>query len=114
MSDVSSTAPGLSGPLPGRDRERDRSNCPKGRHGPESEIEMARVYAELGESINARVEWIRAAGGAAETSHPYRGPHFTRHWRRGPVWDVMGYSGLLLTPGFGARQRIGVIYMSLD
>jgi ferredoxin len=71
------------------------------------------VYYRLGRSINMLVDYLRDHGYAAMGGHPLGGqalyPFIAE--KAGIGWH--GRHGLIITPQFGPRQRLGAIYCSI-
>ncbi len=72
------------------------------------------TYDELGKKTNELAEFLRENGFAAHASHPAGGfvvyPHLAQYAGMG----YRGRHGMLITPEFGPRQRISVIFTSIQ
>jgi epoxyqueuosine reductase len=79
----------------------------------DTQVMVFQTYDRLGKAINKLTDYIRANGYAAQTGYPLGGlilyPAIAQ--LAGLSWH--GRHGLLITPEFGSRQRIGVIYTSI-
>jgi epoxyqueuosine reductase QueG len=75
---------------------------------------VMQTYYELGDVVNQLVDFLRSHGYAAQAGHPLNGvtlyPLVAQ--RAGLGW--CGTNGLLITPEFGPRQRIGLIYTNIE
>lgn len=72
-------------------------------------MEAMRVYANLGVAMNSLADWIRERGIAAAVSHPLGGSTLYTALGAEAGLGYRGRSGLLITPEFGTRQRLGII-----
>ena len=73
------------------------------------EIEVFRVYKELGDITINLTEYLKELGYKSEAHHPFGGkllygPHVVA-----AHLGVMGQNGLIITPEFGPRQRWSII-----
>ncbi|UCC19180.1 MAG: hypothetical protein JSV62_13925 [Promethearchaeota archaeon] len=73
------------------------------------EIELFRVYKELGDVTIELAEYMKEQGYKSEAHHPFGGkllygPHVVA-----ANLGIMGRNGLIITPEFGPRQRWSII-----
>ena len=71
-------------------------------------------YERMGKSTNALVEFLRRSGFAAEAGHPAIGPTLYPRLAVQAGLGWVGRHGMLITPGFGPRQRISAIFTSIE
>lgn len=80
----------------------------------ETEEMVFKTYKSLSEVINKLTDYLREKGYASQAGYPLGGmvlyPALAQ--KAGLGWH--GRHGLLITPEFGPRQRIGAIYTSID
>ncbi len=79
-----------------------------------AQLETLRVYANLGRAMNELGDWMRDQGVAAQVGHPYRGVVVYPPLAGDANLGYRGRTGLLITPRFGMRQRIGAIFTSIE
>ncbi|MGF7117068.1 4Fe-4S binding protein [Methanobacterium oryzae] len=72
------------------------------------------TYDELGKKTNELAEFLRENGFAAHASHPAGGFVMYPHLAQNAGLGYRGRHGMLLTPEFGPRQRISVIFTSIQ
>jgi ferredoxin len=72
------------------------------------------TYDELGKKTNELAEFLRENGFAAHASHPAGGFVIYPHLAQQADLGYMGRHGMLITPEFGPRQRISVIFTSIQ
>lgn len=72
------------------------------------------TYDELGKKTNALAEFLREHGFAAHASHPAGGFVVYPWLAQKAGLGCRGKHGLLITPEFGPRQRISVIFISIE
>jgi Pyruvate/2-oxoacid:ferredoxin oxidoreductase delta subunit len=79
--------------------------------GFEAGDETMRVYASLGEAVNDIADWLRSKGIKCQSNHPMGGLVCTPPLagKAGMGWQ--GRQGCLITPEFGARQRLAPIFI---
>lgn len=78
-------------------------------------LEMVmQTYYELGRVTQTLVADLRARGFAAQAGHPLNGVTLYPLVAQKAGLGWCGDSGLLITPEFGPRQRIAVIYTSIE
>lgn len=79
--------------------------------GFEAGEETMRVYASLGQAVNDIANWIRSNGIRCQSNHPMGGLVCTPPLagKAGMGWQ--GRQGCLITPEFGARQRLAPIFI---
>jgi epoxyqueuosine reductase len=77
-------------------------------------IESLRVYANLGKAMNRLAEFIRARGIPCQVGHPMMGLSLYTSLAARAGLGYFGRQGLLITPDFGVRQRLGSIYVPLE
>jgi epoxyqueuosine reductase QueG len=78
------------------------------------EIEVFRVYKELGDVTIELTEYLKGLGYKSEAHHPFGGkllygPHVVA-----ANLGIMGRNGLIITPEFGPRQRWSIITTDAD
>lgn len=71
---------------------------------------VMQTYYELGRVVNLLVDFLRANGYAAQAGHPLNGVTLYPLVAQSAGLGWCGSNGLLITPEYGPRQRIGVIY----
>lgn len=78
---------------------------------PEEEASIATLstYVDLGDAINKLCEWIREHEIPTQAVHPYKGYILLPTLAALANLGYRGKSGMLITPEFGPRQRIGAI-----
>lgn len=76
--------------------------------------ETMRVYVELGKAINELSRWIADSGVPTQPGHPYRGQTLYPKLAVKANLGFQGKSGLLITPKYGSRVRIGAIYVPIS
>ncbi|MGB9936643.1 MAG: 4Fe-4S binding protein [Methanobacterium sp.] len=72
------------------------------------------TYDELGKKTNSLAEFLRENGFGAHASHPAGGIVMYPHLAQMASLGHRGRHGMLLTPEFGPRQRISVIFTSIQ
>jgi len=72
------------------------------------------TYDELGKKTNELAEFLRKNGFGAHASHPAGGIVMYPHLAQYAGLGYMGRHGMLITPEFGPRQRISVIFTSIQ
>ncbi len=77
-------------------------------------LEALHVYADLGESMNSLADFIRSRGIPCQVSHPLGGLALYPALAARAGLGYFGRHGLLITPEFGVRQRLGVIFTPLS
>lgn len=81
----------------------------------ESTQEMGIVtYDELGKKTNEIADFLRENGFGAHASHPAGGIVMYPHLAQYAGLGHRGRHGMLITPEFGPRQRISVIFTSIQ
>ncbi|MFX1374223.1 MAG: hypothetical protein ACFFA0_00275 [Promethearchaeota archaeon] len=78
------------------------------------EIEVFRVYKELGDITIELAEFLKSLGYKSEAHHPFGGkllygPHVVA-----ANLGILGRNGLIITPEFGPRQRWSIITTDAD
>lgn len=82
---------------------------------PEAEIEMARVYYELGEVTVHLAEYIRGLGYAALAHHPLgAGRLLQQPFAVAAGLGKLGRNGLVISKDFGPRFRLGCVTTDLS
>lgn len=81
---------------------------------PETQEMGVITYDELGKKTNELAEFLRANGFAAHASHPAGGFVKYPHLAQMAGLGYRGRHGMLITPEFGPRQRISVIFTSIQ
>ena len=80
----------------------------------ETQVMVFQTYDRLGKVVNQLTDFLRGHGYAAQAGYPLGGlvlyPALAH--RAGLGWH--GRHGLLITPQFGPRQRIGAIFTTID
>jgi ferredoxin len=77
-------------------------------------VETLRVYANLGHAMNRLADFIRAQGIPCQVGHPLMGLVLYPALAAGAGMGCLARQGLLITPEFGPRQRIGAIFVPLE
>ncbi len=77
-------------------------------------MEALHVYADLGESMNRLAGFLRSRGIPCQVSHPLGGLLLYPALAAAAGLGYFGRQGLLITPEFGVRQRLGVILVPLE
>jgi ferredoxin len=77
-------------------------------------IEFFRVYQELGEKIIELTNYLKEKGYKSEAHHPFGGKMLYAYHAVAAKLGIVGRSGLILTPEFGPRQRLGIITTDAD
>jgi Pyruvate/2-oxoacid:ferredoxin oxidoreductase delta subunit len=77
-------------------------------------VETLRVYANLGQAMNRLAEFIRSQGIPCQVSHPLMGLVLYTALAAKAGLGYFGRQGLIITPEFGVRQRIGTILVPLE
>lgn len=72
------------------------------------------TYDELGKKTNGLAEFLRESGFGAHASHPAGGFVMYPYLAQNSGLGYMGRHGMLITPEFGPRQRISVIFTSIQ
>ena len=72
------------------------------------------TYYELGRIIGQLVDFLRDHGIAAQAGHPLNGETLYPLVAQQAGLGWCGSNGLLITPEFGPRQRIGLIYTNIQ
>lgn len=72
------------------------------------------TYDSLGKTANVLTEYLRELGYGAQGGHPLGGLTLYPPLAAAAGLGWMGRHGLLITPQFGPRQRIGAIFTSID
>jgi ferredoxin len=72
------------------------------------------TYDSLGKTINILTKYLRELGYGAQGGHPLGGLVLYPPLAAAAGLGWMGRHGLLITPQFGPRQRIGAIFTSAD
>ncbi len=73
------------------------------------EIEVFRVYKELGDVTIELTEYLKDIGYKSEAHHPFGGKLLFGPHAVTANLGIMGRNGLILTPEFGPRQRWSII-----
>ncbi len=73
------------------------------------EIEVFRVYKELGDVTIELAEYMKEQGYKSEAHHPFGGKLLFGPHVKAANLGIMGRNGLMLTPEFGPRQRWSII-----
>ena len=81
---------------------------------PETQDMGVVTYDELGKKTNELAGFLRANGFAAHASHPAGGFVIYPHLAQEAGLGYRGRHGMLITPEFGPRQRISVIFTSIQ
>ncbi len=81
---------------------------------PETQEMGVVTYDELGKKTNALAEFLRENGFAAHASHPAGGFVVYTWLAQKAGLGYRGKHGMLITPEFGPRQRISVIFTSIQ
>lgn len=76
-------------------------------------MEALHVYADLGAAMNRLAGFIRSRGVPCQASHPLGGLLLYPALAAKAGLGYFGRQGLLITPRFGVRQRLGVILTPL-
>lgn len=71
------------------------------------------TYYDLGRVVNILTEYLRDQGYAAQAGHPLNGVTLYPLVAQQAGLGWCGRNGLLITPEFGPRQRIAVIYTNI-
>ena len=82
--------------------------------GMQASVETLRVYANLGHAMNRLAEFIRSQGTPCQVSHPMMGLVLYTALAAKAGLGYFGRQGLIITPEFGVRQRIGAILVPLE
>jgi len=77
-------------------------------------IEAFRVYKELGDIVIELTNYLQEQGYKAEAHHPFGGKLLFPYHAVAANIGIIGQLGLLITPEFGPRQRIGIITTDAD
>ena len=77
-------------------------------------MEALHVYADLGESMNRLAGFLRSRGIPCQVSHPLGGLLLYPALAARAGLGYFGRQGLLITPEFGVRQRLGIILVPLE
>jgi len=77
-------------------------------------VETLRVYANLGHAMNRLADFMRAQGIPCQVGHPLMGLVLYPALAARAGMGCLGRQGLLITPEFGPRQRIGAIFVPLE
>lgn len=72
------------------------------------------TYDSLGKTVNVLTEYLRKLGYGAQGGHPLGGLVLYPPLATSAGLGWMGRHGLLITPQFGSRLRIGAIFTSID
>jgi epoxyqueuosine reductase len=72
------------------------------------------TYDELGKKTNEFAEFLRENDFAAHASHPAGGVVIYPHLAQNSGLGYRGRHGMLITPEFGPRQRLSVIFTSIQ
>lgn len=72
------------------------------------------TYDSLGKTANVLTEYLREHGYGAQGGHPLGGLVLYPPLAAAAGLGWMGRHGLLISPQFGPRQRIGAIFTSID
>jgi NAD-dependent dihydropyrimidine dehydrogenase PreA subunit len=80
---------------------------------PETQEMGVVTYDELGKRTNELAEFLRENGFAAHASHPAGGFVMYPHLAQRAGLGYKGRHGMLITPEFGPRQRLSVIFTSI-
>jgi ferredoxin len=72
------------------------------------------TYDSLGKAANALTRYLRKQGYGAQGGHPLGGLVLYPPLAAAACLGWMGRHGLLITPQFGSRQRIGAIFTSAE
>jgi epoxyqueuosine reductase QueG len=78
------------------------------------EIELFRVYKELGDITIELAEYLKSLGYKSEAHHPFGGKLLYGPHAVASNLGIMGRNGLIITPGFGPRQRWSIITTDAD
>ncbi|MFX1327553.1 MAG: hypothetical protein ACFE91_05345 [Promethearchaeota archaeon] len=73
------------------------------------EIELFRLYKELGDITIDLVEYLKEQGYKSEAHHPFAGKLLCGPHVVAANLGIMGRNGLIITPEFGPRQRWSII-----
>ncbi|TXT58622.1 MAG: putative 3-chloro-4-hydroxyphenylacetate reductive dehalogenase [Promethearchaeota archaeon] len=73
------------------------------------EIEVFRVYKELGDVTIELTEYLKEKGYKSEAHHPFGGKLLFGPHAVSAGLGVLGQNGLIITPQFGPRQRWSII-----
>jgi epoxyqueuosine reductase len=73
------------------------------------EIEVFRVYKELGDVTIELTEYLKSKGYKSEAHHPFGGKLLYGPHAVAANLGVKGQNGLIITPEFGPRQRWSII-----
>ncbi|MEJ2250881.1 MAG: hypothetical protein P8Y70_02025 [Candidatus Lokiarchaeota archaeon] len=73
------------------------------------EIEVFRVYKELGDVTIELAEYLKSQGYKSEAHHPFGGKLLYGPHAVSAGLGILGRNGLIITPEFGPRQRWGII-----
>jgi epoxyqueuosine reductase len=77
-------------------------------------LESLHVYANLGTSMNRLASFIRSQGIPCQVSHPLGGLLLYPALAVKAGLGYFGRQGLLITPQYGVRQRLGIILVPLE
>ncbi len=77
-------------------------------------IEAFRVYKELGDIVIELTNYLQEQDYKAEAHHPFGGKLLFPYHAVAANIGIIGQLGLLVTPEFGPRQRIGIITIDAD
>jgi len=72
------------------------------------------TYDSLGIGVNRLTEYLRTKGYSAQGGHPLGGLVLYPPLASLAGLGWLGHHGLLITPQFGARQRIGAIFTNIE
>ncbi len=78
------------------------------------EIEVFRVYKELGDVTIELAEYLKGLGYKSEAHHPFGGKLLYGPHAVAANLGIMGRNGLIITPEFGPRQRWSIITTDAD